>query len=414
VSTVLFPAPYWGQPGHLGWTRVERFVRWLGEEGIASVVVRAGSRDRVERADFGELVTVRDPLGFYRDLPPGEPAIPLRRESRLRRTLAYLLLVPDPLVLWSRRAARHPLVLERARGAEWVLASSPPESVQVAAASLAGRLKASLVVDLRDGWLDEPMIPLLAGSRLQRARHGRLERRILSRAERVFVTSGHWRRFLGERLPFTADRITVLTNVCPHPDAPDRLGIEPEPGRRLTILYAGKISSSRLERRVEHLMVPLLAGLEESPERGGTLRFLGNLGASEIAELRRFEAAFEALGWKLEIRPPVPRAEALRLMGDADGLLLLSSSAASLPAKLFDYLATGRPMLAVAPEGSALWEVAEELPQVVPVPPARRDGSVAVTRFLALSRQRDSEWALPERFTEEHLRRVFLSAIGIH
>jgi hypothetical protein len=71
-------------------------------------------------------------------------------------------------------------------------------------------------------------------------------------------------------------------------------------------------------------------------------------------------------------------------------------------------------MLAVAPESSALWEVAEGLPQVVPVPLARRDGAAAVTRFLTLSRQRDSECTLPERFSEEHVRRTFLAALAVY
>jgi len=408
----VIPAPYWGQPGHLGWTRVSRFVRWLGEAGVGSVVARAGSTDRVDDAEFGEIVTVRDPLGFYRDLPEGGAAIPLRRKSRLRRTIAYLLLVPDPLVPWSRRAARHPLVLDRARGAELVLASSPPESAHVAAAALATRLQARLVVDLRDGWLDEPMIPLLEGSRLQRARHRRIERRILRRAERIFVTSGHWRSLLCGRLPFTSAKTTVLTNACPRAEELHSKNVDRPPGRPLTLLYTGKISSSRPERRVAQLMSPLLAGLGANAPAVGRLVFVGNLDGDEQAELEAWRDSLAALGWTLEIRRPVPRDAALRLVGSADGLLLLSSSMASLPAKLFDYLPSGRPILVVAPEGSAIAEVVEGLPQVVPVSESGSLATAAVRGFLSRCQERDPEWAVPESLSEEHVRAVFLRALA--
>jgi hypothetical protein len=38
-------APFWGQPGHVGNHRVDRFVRWLAEDGYAVVIVRAGDAD---------------------------------------------------------------------------------------------------------------------------------------------------------------------------------------------------------------------------------------------------------------------------------------------------------------------------------------------------------------------------------
>ena len=411
MRRVVIPAPYWGQPGHLGWTRVARFVRWLADEGVASIVARAGSSDRSEKTDFGEIVTVRDPIGFYRDRPPGGAAIPLRHRSRLRRTLAYLLLVPDPLVAWSRRAAHHPLLLDRAQGAELVLASSPPESVHVAAATLATRLGSRLAVDLRDGWLDEPMIPLLGSSGLQRARHRRLERRILGRAQRVFVSSGHWQRLLCGRLPFVAARTTVLTNVCPHSELFGTGDVRREFGRPLTLLHAGKISSSRPERRIEQLMSPLLAGLRAEAQAVGRVVFVGNLDRDERTCLEGLTGALIALGWTLEVRPAVPRVEALRLIGSADGMLLLSSSMASLPAKLFDYLPSGRPILMVAPEGSAVWEVAEELPQAVPVSGGGSHAIVAVRSFLARCQEPDPEWAVPESFSEDYVRAVFLGAL---
>jgi hypothetical protein len=410
----VIPAPYWRQPGHLGCVRVDRFIRWLAGSGFHVVVVRAGSTDRTEGTPWGTEVTVTDPIGFYRDVPEGEhPAIPLRRTNPLRRSLAYTLLVPDPLAAWARRAARHRSVLAAAQGADWVLASSPPESVHLVATALASRLDARSVVDLRDGWLDEPMIPLLSGSSIQRLRHRLLERRVLRRADRIFVTSDHWRLLLTDRLPLTGGRTTVLTNA--YPETGVEVGRAAATGDRLddqlTLLYTGKLYSSRAERRTRHLLDPLAAGLRESPVRGRLL-FVGNLTDDERRDLDRWRGRLVELGWQLEVRPPVARDQALEMIDSADGLLLLSSSVASIPSKLFDYLPSGRPILAVAPIDSAVWEVCERVSQVLLVETGGRDAGDVVGDFLERCRQPATEFDLPAEFTEDHVREVFLGALA--
>lgn len=414
MTAVVVPAPYWGQPGHLGWIRVERFVRWLGQKGVQSIVVRAGLTDSAEGTTFGELITVRDPIGFFGDPPAGRrAALPPRPTNRLRRVIAYLLMVPDPVVAWARRAAAHPLALEAAHGASVVLASSPPESVHVAAAGLARRLGARLVMDLRDGWLDEPMIPLLRASAAQRLRHRRLEARLLGQADRVLVTSEAWRRLLAARLPAVADRIAVVTNCYPQArNVPAGMREGEGGGGPLTLLYAGKFFSSRSERRIEELFGPLLDGIKAAAGGAGRVRVVGNLVAEERTALASWSRRLEEHGWRVEVRPPVDHETVLELMGSADGLLLLSSSMASLPAKLFDYLASGRPILAVAPQDSAVWEVSRSLRQVWTADPGAPDAARVAAGFLAACSQPGVEADLPERFSEAFVRRRFLSALA--
>jgi hypothetical protein len=284
----------------------------------------------------------------------------------------------------------------------------------VAAAALARRLRARLVMDLRDGWLDEPMIPLLRSVPLQRLRHRRLEARLMRRAERILVTSGEWRRLLAERLPQTTDKTEVITNCYP-PDAA-ALAAEPCrdcPGGPLTLLYAGKFFGSRAERRMDELFGPLVKGMGVTRGVGGRVLVVGNLLAEECSALAGWREGLGEHGWTLEVRPPVPRDEALRLIGSADGLLLLSSSMASLPAKLFDYLPSGRPILAVAPRGSAVWQVGRALERMWMVDPAASDAAAMVAGFLADCSQRERRrLELPERFSEASVRPRFLGIVA--
>jgi len=413
VKKCVIVAPYWRQPGHLGCLRVARYVRWLNGLGIEMVVLRAGSDDRVETTDWGREVTIRDPIGFYRDLPEGvHQALPLRRRSRLRRVIAYLLLVPDPLALWSHRAARHPLALEHVGGARWVLSSSPPESVHLAAEGFARRFGAQFVMDLRDGWLDEPTIPLVRTSRVQRLRHRRLERRLVGRADRILVTSESWRRLLVNRLPDTAGKTAVLTNACPVGSAScesSNAAGRPDDAE-ITLLYAGKVTSSRVERRMAHLFECLETGLRDCSARG-QLVFVGNLDDEERRQLRYWHGRLGEHGWRVEVEPPVDHDRALAMMRGADGLLLLSSSMASIPAKLFDYLAAGRPILAVAPAGSEVWKIGRRVPQVSLADFNDRTTFGEVSRFFERCRESTGGFEVPEEFLDDHVQDLFLRAV---
>jgi hypothetical protein len=295
-----------------------------------------------------------------------------------------------------------------------VLSSSPPESVHLAAEGFARRFGSQFLMDLRDGWLDEPTIPLLRSSRLQRLRHGRLEERLTARADRVLVTSDSWRRLLVDRYPNLALKTEVLTNACPMGSTPAAVPDDPakeRPSGDITLLYAGKVSSSRVERRVAHLFECLDKGLEGSSARG-RLVFIGNLDDHEQGELKAWEERIRVRGWRVEVKPPVAHDRVQELMRGADGLLLLSSSMASIPAKLFDYLAAGRPILAVAPTGSEVWRIGRRVARVSWVDFNDPSTFSEVSNFVARCREPEMGFAVPEEFSDDHVYELFSKVIN--
>lgn len=410
---VMIIAPFWRQPQHVGVYRIDRFVRWLSAESVEVILVRAGRTDQVRHVAWGVEITVRDPLGLYHDPAEQAPRTPVRRPSRLRRLAAYLLFNPDPTVVWAKRAARHPAVLEHGRDVDWVLSSSPPESAHVAASLLAMRLGTDLIVDLRDGWLDEPLKPLLQRSRIQRWREGRLESRVLRQAKHIFVTSIVWRSLLERRLPFTLGKTTVLTNGYP----PGWGATIQQGGRRsasdgLTLLHAGRFSGSSNARTINLLLEPILKGARYGNVKGKAI-LLGRLEPEDLAEVDYWKPQMEAAGWSLEWHAPIPRLEMLKRLSEADGLLLLSASHAAIPSKLFEYLPTGRPILALTPRDSAVWTLGQHLPQVFLADctlPDQDAGTVA--RFLAACAA-GQPFVVPADFNEETLSQVFCRGVGL-
>ena len=412
---VIIVAPFWRNPPHVGIYRIDRFVRWLSTQGVNITLVRAGSTDQVQQMSWGVEVTVRDPLELYGDpVAGGGYTTPTRRPNRLRRFAAYLLFNPDPTVVWAKRAAYHPLVLEHGQGATCVLSSNPPESSHVASSLLAKQLQTDLIVDMRDGWLDEPLKPLLQHFRWQRWREGRLETPILRQAKHIFVSSVVWKDLLENRLPFTKGKTTVLTNGYP-PESlrPAPTGKKCTAFNRITLLYAGQFTGSRNTRKVQYLLKPLLEGIQCSQSKGDVV-LLGNLEEDDLTEVNHWKPQLEALGWSVVVQSSVPRLELLERLHQADGLLLLSVSPATIPSKLFEYLTSGRPILCLTPEGSALWQLGESLPQVFLLDDSQHQKVASIVKdFLAVCVVENLHYEIPPDFTEESLSKIFLQDLGL-
>lgn len=407
MKTVVIFAPFWRQVGHIGNNRVERFVRWLAEDAYYVVVVCAGSSDDEQQKSWGQEITVRDRMGLFRN-PSSDGGKPLkqRKPNKLRRTVAYWLFNPDPSVVWARAAARHSKVIQAVTGAQFILSSSPPESAHVGAWMLAQQLKVPHIVDMRDGWLDEPIKPILLSSAFRRWQEGRLEKRILKSAVTVLVTSDEWKDLLCQRLPNLSSKVHILTNGYPQYNFVMPI-LEEQANKPLLLIHAGRFLGSQLTRSPDLLLAPLLLSLSSHSVKG-VIQLIGSLSVDEIKIIERFKEKFAAIGWEIEYTGNLPRQELLALLQKADGLLLLSASYAAIPSKLFEYIPTGKPIFAVTERGSATWRVCEELPQVTLVDAQNNNKGTQYFDFTPLLKVAPS---IPEKYSENELKKVLLHAM---
>ena len=416
TNKLMIIAPFWGSPSHVGVYRVDRFIRWLSGAEIEIILVTAGAEDSVVKTTWGTEIMVRDPLMLYRGVSGDNfMPVPSRKPNRLRRMASYILFNPDPTVVWARKAAHNAEVIKHGQDVKWILSSSPPESTHVASYLLARRLNAELIIDMRDGWLDEPLKPLLIKSHVRRWQEGRMERRILERAGRIFVTSKVWKGLLKNRTSSIAERITVLTNA--YPDIlPLSAKRDSERGsNHLTLLHTGRFTGSRPSQKISHLLSPLFSGITVSSITGKII-LLGQLTQEDMIDVDVWKERFESLNWHLDVRKAVPREEMFRMIEKADGLLMLSASNAAVPSKFYEYIPTGKPILAATLRESAVWEMSKNIPQVVGVAYEDSDKNDMIEQikiFLTWCRQKEIKIKIPEEYTEDYLRNIFLKKIGI-
>jgi glycosyltransferase involved in cell wall biosynthesis len=329
--------------------RVGKMAAWLAGRGHdVHVLTAADAGDdtslEVELPD--SCITRVAPLEWGPlsvEIEPAEVAARYPRPVALMRSaLRDLVYVPDRYVLWLPRALRVGRELVERWRPDVILASGPPNSVLLGAYLLARRTGVKLVLDIRDPWLDNNYVPR---SRMRTLLERPLEQRALAAAAGFVTVTEPWTRAYSARFGVPAE--TVYNGWDPR----DFDGIDaayvPGPGP-LVILHAGSIYVGR--RDPTPLFAAMRAlGLGPDDVR---VRFVG-ADADQVMPLAEANGVAAAV----EVRGRVPYHEALAEQMRADVLLLLQwadpSDHANLPGKLFEYLASQRPILDIGYAGGA-------------------------------------------------------------
>jgi glycosyltransferase involved in cell wall biosynthesis len=329
--------------GRLGWDVTVLTTSAFGDERAASSEQRAaGPAGGVEVIRTRDLQTLRARLAghskvdslFDSDSYTGRPH-PLAK-----------VIVPEPLaVAWQPFARRAALREHRRRPFDAVLTTSPPESAHAIGLALRRR-GVPWVADVRDAWTYEPLRQPFP-TRAQRRLDERLERRWLGAADAVVCVSEPAAADLRSR--GIAEPLVIANAWDPDADPPAAAGAGAEEAfdpARATLLYTGRFGS--YGRDPAPFAEALGRFARESPREAERLEvaIAGPLTPEERTLLS--DAAGGPV--KVTLLGSVERERALALQRRADALLLLAQPRRSqlVNFKLFEYLAAGTPILALA------------------------------------------------------------------
>lgn len=365
MPTALFVSPFSASHNHHGYRRLARFSRWLARSGWTCQLLTACSQTSEE---FDCVSVASDPFRLWTCEPPGPHREPARRNGRPVRSWRSGLgkfCIPDPTMGWALRVMLSPVAHRLASRCDALVSSSPPESPHIATALLAAFYRKPFVMDMRDGWIDEPIRNEIASSLLRRTLESALETWAINRASAVLVTSNEWREALCTRHPALRKQVVVVTNVVPTQPAPPvpRVG---NSARRW--VYVGRFSGSHSARH-PHALLSILeheATIASSPI---DFRFIGQLSVTEQEALDGFRQRVAPYGCSVTATGHTDHAIAQAEICAADVLLLVSASQCAIPAKLFEYLAGGAPILAICRRNSATWNICQGVQRATCVDP---------------------------------------------
>lgn len=360
--------------GGTRWLSMARHLRRLGHS--VTIVASDAWGTLSEEAEL-DVVRVRDPKSA-RKLRSLLRRGKLRQEGDrdlLERPPGRLLtgvLVPEMNVAtWLPQAA---LAVRRllARSAyDCIVTSSPPESSHLIGLLL-GSERPAWVADFRDGWTFEPYRPGFPTG-LQRRLDLSLERRVVRSAEVAVGATQPIADDLSRRFGAFAACVSNGWDPDSAPHSARPPAVRPGAGG-VRLVYTGKLSGE-WGRDPAALMHALRAVSAETNEP--QLRFLhaGRLSTEERALIDRTDAAdvVENLGI-------LDRAGALALQRSADALVLLTSrNSSEATGKVFEYLFSGRPIIALAERNEAA-RIVRETNTGITVPPDDVEAIAAALR----------------------------------
>ena len=280
--------------------------------------------------------------------------LPLEGKGILRRALnAVLRRVLRPLgweFLWARSAARQALAVARTLPRGVIIATSPAPAALVAGARVARRLGWPLILDYRDPWTAYEWPNWRRGAaELWWAR--RFERPLVHASAARVLNTPAMREAFARFFPRsdTSRNFVIPNGFEPVGEAPP-----PPADGELRIVHAGEIFTGRSLVPVLRAAARLRAKFPSRPIRVITY------GELPPAEYQRINA--EGLDAMLEVRPRIPFAELFTELQRAHLLLAVVGDHMpySTPYKVFDYMATGRPILAIAPPDASLFQLLDE------------------------------------------------------
>lgn len=270
-------------------------------------------------------------------------ALDAKRHLSIAGRYPGFLARPDRWRSWWLPATLRGIQLLRSGHFDAIWSTFPIATAHRIGASLARHSGLPWIADLRDPMAHDGYPREIS----QWKAYEKVERKVFERAAAVVTVTPGCADYYRLRYPQAANRIHMIRNGAdPLPEDPSVRG----PGRDFVLLHSGLIYP--WERDPTALFDALVLLRERRPDLTRRLRLrLRAPGAQDwlfrLAQDRNLQEI-------VEILPPINHLAAQREMREASALLVLQAANCSLqiPAKLYEYARTQRPILALSsPEG---------------------------------------------------------------
>lgn len=326
--------------GSSGYLRTLKFVRYLPDHGIRPAVLTVSPR------------AYQETDGPVPGQAPGEAivrrsfALDTRKHLALRGRYPRFLALPDRYMTWIPFGVWDGLRLIRRQRLQAIFSTYPVVSAHVIGGILARLTGLPWIADFRDPMFDDAYAYESDGERKARAS---IEKWVMRRATRVLTVTPSMETVFRQRYPFVPPgKIEVIPNGF---DEADFAGLAPAPAggaMPATLIHAGLLD--REDRNPTAFFRALRILSDQGRIRPGSVR-IRLLASGNDADYAK-EIASLGLEGLVFLEKGMPYAQALQAMAQADILLLFQGPSCDpqIPAKLYEYMRIGKPILAMATE----------------------------------------------------------------
>lgn len=273
--------------------------------------------------------------------------VPVKADYSQHHSLFDYICIPDKFLLWGVVAFWIGFFRNLTDTADYIMATSPTPTSLLVGLSLKYVFGKPLVVEFRDPWISNPFRKARPYKILDKIELG-LERMILQKSDFIITISEPMKSDICKlHTSLNPEHVKVVPNGL---DEEEFQQIEPIKYDKFTILHAGNFYG----KRTPYVFLRAIADLiTEEPERF-------NPYSMQVIFAGRPQPDIDIYIKQLNLQNIVsqtgilPHKNMLAMMCGADVLLLIPGpGAGTMTGKIFEYIAAGKPILAIAEPGCA-------------------------------------------------------------
>ena len=367
LKKILIITYYWPPAGGPGVQRWLKFVKYLPDFGVQPIVYipenptypivdenlvkEVSDKAIILRQNIFEPYQLASFLSKNKTKKMNSGIIPnQKKQSFLDKTLLWIrgnLFIPDARVFWVKPSVAYLEKYIVENNIETIVTSGPPHSLHLIGLELKQKLDIKWFADFRDPWTTIGYHKSLRLSRFAAKKHKALEHQVLNTADTIIVTS---KTTKSEFQAITTQPIAVITN-----------GYDTEEVGKQTLdskFSLAHIGSFLSERNPLILWKSLVELLNEIPDFKSHLevKLIGAVSQEVLETITKYklDPFLNNLGY-------VSHKEAVAQQRKSQVLLLIEidsdDTRSIIPGKLFEYMVSGRPIIAIGPQNSDFAEI---------------------------------------------------------
>jgi len=276
-----------------------------------------------------------------------------KKQSFLEKTLLWVrgnIFIPDARFLWVKPSVKYLKKYIEENNIDTIVTSGPPHSLHLIGLQLKKELNVKWFADFRDPWTTIGYHKALKLSSYAEKKHKILEAVVLNSADTIIVTSKTTKT---EFQAITSKPIEVITNGY------DIEKVEKQPlDDKFTLAHIGSFLSERNPRMLWQVLEELVTE-NENFKNDFQIKLIGAVSQEVLDTITEFKLKDYVLNLGY-----VSHQEAIEHQRKSQVLLLIeinsSATKSIIPGKLFEYMVSERPIIAIGPKDSDFAEIITE------------------------------------------------------
>jgi glycosyltransferase involved in cell wall biosynthesis len=357
---VLIIAYYWPPSGGSGVQRWLKFVKYLPSFGWKPYVFTPenpsfDSKDESLLRDIppeAEIIRfpIWEPYALFKSLSGKKNSgtfVPGAGETTFFQRLSLWvrgnLFIPDPRIFWVRPSVNFLSDYLIKNHINTVITTGPPHSIHLIGLKLKRKNPAlKWIADFRDPWSEWGFLDTLKVGALARSIHRRLEKKVLTTADEVLTITPFYVRQLSD---IGGRKVNLLTNGFDDSDFKD---FELKRDDTFLIRHIG-IVNEKCDPRPFLSAVRDLCKQDDEVKNKLIVEFVGSVHPS----IKQFVLSDSTMTSFVRFTEAVPHRDLMNIYATSAVLVLIltgyKDAEGYMPGKLFEYMATGVPILGVGP-----------------------------------------------------------------